>query len=286
MTPASLERLQPPDFRAVARRGCFVYAYLRIDGTPYYVGIASQYRRPLSKQRSVPAPPDIRRIRVFRSGLTWEQACTWEQRYIRRYGRKGNGTGILRNLTDGGDGALGNVPSAEVRAMAAERRRGQKHTPEALAKISAASKGRVVTAETRAKMAEKARGRTHTAEARVKIGAAHKGKVIPAEQRARHSAMLKGRKLTPEHCAKISAAQKGKVRTPEHQAKLNTPEARAKNSAANMGRVSTAAMKIADEIGVPYETYRAMSPYQRLTARAAAVGLTAKQFKRLTYGQV
>lgn len=71
--------------------------------------------------------------------------------------------------------------------------RGSKHTPEALEKIAAASRGRPVSAETRAKRS-----------------AALKGREIPLEQRLRISQTLSGEgnywygKKRPDHGAKVS----------------------------------------------------------------------------------
>lgn len=106
--PAFLDTLTAPDFRAVAAQGCFVYCYLRTaDGSPYYVGIASQWKRPMQPHDSCGLPRSKAHIRIMRTGLTWEEATRWEQHYIKRWGRKDNRTGILRNRTDGGDGRLG-----------------------------------------------------------------------------------------------------------------------------------------------------------------------------------
>ena len=108
-----LTQLQPVDFGAIAKRGCFVYCYLRADGSPYYVGVASHYGRPTTKYRRISKPPVNRAlIRVLRSGLRREEALAWERFYISKFGRKDLGTGCLRNLTDGGDGLTG--PSAKV----------------------------------------------------------------------------------------------------------------------------------------------------------------------------
>ena len=43
--------------------------------------------------------------------MTWDEACTKEIEFIKLYGRKDNNTGILVNLTDGGEGTLGVIVS-------------------------------------------------------------------------------------------------------------------------------------------------------------------------------
>ena len=112
--------LKPVDFKAVAAKGCFVYCYLREDGTPYYVGLAGNSRRPTQRHRQhgkgVQIPADRARIRVMRSGLSREKACEWEKFYIARYGCKFNETGNLHNRTTGGDeGFIGGKHSEETR---------------------------------------------------------------------------------------------------------------------------------------------------------------------------
>jgi len=102
-----LQRLQPVDFRAVAELGAFVYCYLRsADLSPYYVGISCNWQRPFG-DHTCNTPPNLSLIRLLRSGLTYEEAQEWEITYIAHYGRVDLGTGILRNLTDDGEGMRG-----------------------------------------------------------------------------------------------------------------------------------------------------------------------------------
>lgn len=57
------------------------------------------------KQRhSVGIPSDVSRIVFLETNLSNVGACALERRYIRWYGRKDTGVGILQNKTDGGDG--------------------------------------------------------------------------------------------------------------------------------------------------------------------------------------
>ena len=83
----------------------YTYAYLREDGTPYYIG-KGKGRRIFDKENrtSCSVPKDKKRIIFLKQNLTEEQAFIHEIYMISVFGRKNNGTGILRNLTDGGEG--------------------------------------------------------------------------------------------------------------------------------------------------------------------------------------
>jgi hypothetical protein len=111
----------------------YTYAYLREDRTPFYIG-RGKGRRAFDKSHNVKVPPKDR-ILFLKTGLTFAESVQHEVYMIAVLGRKDLGTGILRNVTDGGEGTLGYRHSRDTRAEMSRTRVGRLHSSEAKARI-------------------------------------------------------------------------------------------------------------------------------------------------------
>lgn len=139
----------------------YTYAYLRKDGTPYYIGKGRRDRAFSKQGRSLHLPPRDR-ILFLKKGLTEEEAFKHEIYLIAVFGRKDLGTGILRNLTDGGEGCS-NFSEKTLKRMR-EAQLGKKLPPTQKNKIGESGKKawerrRQENPESIERMKEKLRGR-------------------------------------------------------------------------------------------------------------------------------
>jgi len=148
----------------------YTYAYLREDGTPYYIGKGKDRRYNNRNKSDIKPPKDKSKIIFLKQNLTEEEAFNHEIYMIAVFGRKDLSTGILRNKTNGGDGISGYRFSQNSRKKMSETR-----------------KGRILSTETRqriglSKTGEKNSfyGKTHSKETREKLKSnSWKSKGIP-----------------------------------------------------------------------------------------------------------
>jgi hypothetical protein len=99
----------------------YVYAYLRTDGTPYYIGKGQKMR--YLKPHPCGVPP-VARITFIKEHMSNADACSLEIELIAKYGRKDLDTGILRNRTAGGEGLV--APGPETRKKLSDAKIGKK----------------------------------------------------------------------------------------------------------------------------------------------------------------
>ena len=139
--------------------GYYVYAYLRKSTlTPYYIG-KGKGARAWAKDHNVLVPGDPKRIVIVESNLTDTGACAIERRLLEWYGRKDLGTGILRNLTDGGNGTAGRVHTDQTKKLISEANSRRVWTEESKEKLRAFNKSKSQSLESNLKRSQTLKGR-------------------------------------------------------------------------------------------------------------------------------
>ncbi len=139
----------------------YTYAWLRSDGTPYYIGKGKGSRAFDKRRKYCPSPE---RVLILKKNLTEEEAFKHEIYMISIFGRKDIGTGILRNKTDGGEGVSGYRHTQESKNKIGNAKKGELNfnygKPEAARHIiglggeNSPNWGRKHTPEARNKMSE------------------------------------------------------------------------------------------------------------------------------------
>jgi len=195
----------------------YTYAYLREDRTPYYIG-KGKGNRIYEKRKSIKPPKDKSRIIYLKQNLTEEEAFKHEIYMIDVFGRKDLGTGILYNMTDGGDGSSGCIPSEETRRKMSEAGKGRIFSKEHRRKIGESNKRRIVSAETRRKISDAHKGENNH----------NYGKTLSEETKRKQSEVKigknnpnYGKSHSEETKRKISEAAKGKTPSKETRKKLS-----------------------------------------------------------------
>jgi len=208
----------------------YTYLWLRYDGTPYYVGKGREERAWVSGSHRLNRPKFDFLI-IVQEFPCEQDAFAAERFLIAYYGRKDLGTGCLRNLTDGGEGASGAVLTEEHKAAIG------KSTSERLRKIY---DDPVLGGVERTNNSERLREYFKDPEARARASRATKLAFSKPEV---ISAIREGQRKrfdNPVWIAKHSEGQRKRFERPEERAKAaersrkcaGSIEAREKNAAA------------------------------------------------------
>jgi hypothetical protein len=173
-----------------------VYRHRRLDdNSVFYIGLGNKQRPYVKTKRNNYWKSIIEKygyyVEVIQENLSLEDAKELEVFLISLYGRKDIKTGILCNMSDGGDG---HNASPEIRKKTSERRKGKRTLPldyvrseEHSRKISEGKKGKPSsfkgkkhTEETKAIIRQKRALQVFTKETRIKKSKSVKGAKNPA----------------------------------------------------------------------------------------------------------
>lgn len=217
----------------------YVYRHIRLDkNQPFYIGVGTKddgkYERSRCETRNniwkSISKKSKYKIEIMIDDISPKEAYAKEIELISLYGRIDLKTGILANLTIGGEGNVG-----------------FKHTDESKIKISKSGKGSKRSAETATKISLARKGIKFSEDHLKNMSLAKIGKKQSAELIEKRTLSIRGLKRTPEQKAKLKGVigkwMIGKTWTPEMRVKMSlrvtSDETRKKISEKSKGRKHT-----------------------------------------------
>jgi hypothetical protein len=199
------------------------YVYLHVNAQTneiFYVGKGNGNRANARTRRSDRWKSYVNKygyhVHIVKDCLSNEDALELEELIIKLLGRKDNGSGPLINMTDGGEGGKGKIPSPETRLKMSIAAKGRKMSNEQKKKLSDANKGKSHSAESRKKQSDSlkktfstghpSKGRTLSEKHKANIGKGVIGNTHSEETKQRISESKRGKTLSEETKQKIRVA--------------------------------------------------------------------------------
>lgn len=202
-------------YLAMSDNNFVVYAYVRSkpdrfgrEGTFYYIGKGRPGRPYQKSGRTIKRPEDVSFIEVLHKDLDENTAFEYEKKLIEFYGRVDiyPEWGILRNLTNGGEGTSGIVIKEETKIKMSISRTGggngmfgRTHKDETKRKISVKALGRKASEDTKRKLSMQRKGenngfygKTHSEESKRSMSEKQMGITLSDETKKKISEKVKG----------------------------------------------------------------------------------------------
>ena len=145
-------------------------------------------------------------IEIIINNLTESEALIIERQFISSFGRRNNNTGILTNMTDGGESFDGLVRTKLHYERIVESRKGYKHSEQTKQKLR---KPKTFTEESHQAFIEKCVERSNKPEAKQRVSEFFSGKSINDEHKQKISQSMKERissgEISVQHLHRVGA---------------------------------------------------------------------------------
>lgn len=131
----------------------------KVTNEVFYVGIGTKKRSKDNINRNILWKNIVNKyghyVEIIQDNLSLEEACELEEFLINLYGRRDLKTGVLANMTSGGEGSPGTIVSESTKQKLRVLNTGKKLSEEHKIKIGIANKGKGPTFVVRFKQKEK-----------------------------------------------------------------------------------------------------------------------------------